>query len=144
MASFEADTPEARKRVGQEGKKVSENEARKVTATMRGAGVLHVARFPTATYTIRSLKPLDGQDPGRLGCYRLEGRFTLHGKEQPLQFQAAVERAGRKGVLTMTGSFTIRQTDYGMTPVSAAGGLARSSDELEVWGELVLTPARRK
>jgi polyisoprenoid-binding protein YceI len=90
MASFEADAPEARKRVGQEGKKVSENEARKVTATMRGPDVLDVTRFPTATCTVRSVTPLDGQAPGRPGRYRPQGGLTLHGKEQPLQFQAAV------------------------------------------------------
>src|SRR5947199_6745656 len=43
MASFEADTAEARKRAGLEGKKVSENEAKKVTETMRGPEVLDVA-----------------------------------------------------------------------------------------------------
>src|SRR4051812_12564587 len=37
MTSFMADTPEARKRVGLENKKVSENEAKKVTEAMRAA-----------------------------------------------------------------------------------------------------------
>src|SRR5689334_15926012 len=50
MASFEADTAEARKRAGLEGKKVSENEAKKVTETMRGPEVLDVAKYPTATF----------------------------------------------------------------------------------------------
>jgi polyisoprenoid-binding protein YceI len=142
MTSFEADTPQARDRVGLGRKRVSANEAQKVTAAMRGGEVLDVAQFPTATYRIRSMTPLDGQDPGAPGGYRVEGRFTLRDKERPLQLKARLERTNKEGVLRMTGSFTIRQTDYGMTPATAAGGLAKSADELTIWGDLVLTPAR--
>jgi len=143
MASFTADTPEARKRVGLESKPVSENEAQKVTDTMRGAQVLNVAEYPTATYRISSITPVDKQAAGEPGAYQLEGRFTLHGTEQKVQFKAKVERAD-KGGLKMTGSFTIKGTDYGIKPVSAAGGLAKSADELEISGDLVLRPAKGK
>jgi polyisoprenoid-binding protein YceI len=141
MTSFEADTMEARKRVGLAGKKVSKNEAKKVTTAMRSSAVLDVEEYPTATYRITAVMPLDKQAPGQAGAYRLEGRFTLRGKEQKLQIKAKVERAG-KGGLKMTGSFTLRQTDYGITPYSALGGLAKVADELEIWGDLVLKPAR--
>jgi polyisoprenoid-binding protein YceI len=140
MTSFVADTPEARKRVGLAGKKVSRNEAKKVTAAMRGSDVLDVDRHPTASYRVTSVTPLDKQAAGQPGAYRLEGRFSLHGKEQKLQFKAKVEREG-KG-LKMTGSFTIRQTDYGITPYSALGGLAKVADELEIQGDLVLVPGQ--
>jgi polyisoprenoid-binding protein YceI len=142
MTSFEADTPRARQRVGLGRKRVSANEAKEVTAAMRGGEVLDVERFPTATYKIRSMTPLGGQAAGEPGGYRLEGRFSLHGREQPLSFQARLQRTDKEGVLRLTGAFTIRQTDHGMTPVSAAGGLARSSDELRIRGDLVLTPVR--
>jgi polyisoprenoid-binding protein YceI len=143
MASFAADTPEARKRVGLESKPVSETEAEKVTETMRSAQSLDVNRYPTATYRISAITPLDRQAAGEPGAYRLEGQFTLHGAEKKVQVRAKVERAD-EGRLKMTGSFTIKQTDYGMKPVSAAGGLAKSSDELEISGDLVLRPAKGK
>jgi polyisoprenoid-binding protein YceI len=116
---------------------VSSNEAKKVTAAMRGRDVLDVESYPTATFHITTVTPLDKQAPGQAGAYRLEGKFTLHGKEQPLKITAKVDH-GRKGALKMTGSFTIRQTDYGITPYAALGGLAKVADELEISGELVL------
>jgi polyisoprenoid-binding protein YceI len=140
MTTFVADTQEARKRVGLARKKVSRNEAKKVTAAMRSRDVLDVDRYPTATYRITSATPLDKQATGQPGAYRLEGRFTLHGKEQPLKMKVKVESTG-KGRWKMTGSFTLRQTDHGITPYSALGGLARVADELEIQGDLILTPA---
>ena len=42
----------------------------------------------------------------------------------------------------MTGTFTIRQSDYGITPASSVGGLAKVADELEIYAELILSPAK--
>jgi polyisoprenoid-binding protein YceI len=140
MASFTADTADARKRVGLEKKKVSANEAKKVTDAMRGTDVLDVAKYPTATYRIDSITPLDKQAAGEPGAYQVVGRFTLHGTEKKLPFKAKVERGDKEGRLRMSGTFTIKQTDYGIKPYSAAGGLAKVADELEISGDLVLKP----
>jgi polyisoprenoid-binding protein YceI len=144
MASFTADTADARKRVGLEDKKVTETEARTVTETMRGERVLDVDRFPTATFQIASVTPLDKQPAGRPGDYELEGRFTLHGVERKLRLKAKVEPTDKPGALRLTGTFTVRQTDYGMKPVTAVGGLAKVADELEITCELYLGPAAAK
>jgi polyisoprenoid-binding protein YceI len=143
MKSFKADTPEARKKVGLEGKKLSDNEAKKVNEAMLGADVLNAEKFPTATYKIIAVKPAEKQDAGASGLYHVNGRFTLHGAEQPLQFKAKLERTDKEGVLRLSGSFVIKQTDYGITPYTAAGGLAKVADELEIIGELVLSSARK-
>jgi polyisoprenoid-binding protein YceI len=142
MSSFKADTQEARKRVGLEGKKVSENEAKKVGDTMLSADVLDVEKFATATYKIIAIKPAEKQDAGAPGAYEVNGRLTLHGAEQPLRFKAKLERGEKEGVLKLTGSFAIKQTAYGMKPYSSAGGLAKVADELEISGELLLSPAK--
>jgi polyisoprenoid-binding protein YceI len=142
MKSFKADTPEARKKVGLEGKKLSENEAKKVNEAMLGADVLNVDKFPTATFKIIALKPAEKQDAGAPGLYQVNGRFTLHGAEKPLQFMVKLERTDKEGVLRLSGSFVIKQSDYGITPYTAAGGLAKVADELEIIGELVLSPAK--
>jgi polyisoprenoid-binding protein YceI len=138
MKSFKADTEEARKKVGLESKKVSDNEAKKVSETMQSADVLDVQKFPTGVYKIIAIKPAEKQEAGAPGLYQASGRFTLHGAEQPLQFKAKLEPTDKKGVFRLSGSFTIKQTAYGMTPYSAAGGLAKVADELEIVGELVL------
>jgi polyisoprenoid-binding protein YceI len=143
MASFTADGEEARKHVGLESKPVSENEAEKVTDAMRGPQVLNVSEYPTATFRISSITPEDKQAAGELGKYRLEGRFTLHGTEKKIQVAAKLEQADKIG-LVLTGRFTIKGTDYGIKPVSAAGGLAKSSDELEIWANIVLRSEKGK
>jgi polyisoprenoid-binding protein YceI len=144
MASFTADTAAARERVGLEKKKVSENEAKKVTEAMRGADVLDVEQHPTATFRIGSVTPLDKQAAGEPGMYQVDGRFTLHGAEQKVAFKVKVERGDKEGRIKMTGTFSIKQSDYGIKPYSAAGGLAKVADELEITGDLVLKPKAGK
>jgi polyisoprenoid-binding protein YceI len=142
MASFTADTPDARKWVGLEGKKVSESEAKKVTEAMKSSDVLNVAQFPTATFKISAAAPQDKQAAGAPGAYQLDGTFALHGIEHKLQFQAKLAPTDKPGILKLSGTFTIKQTDYGITPYSALGGLAKVADELQIWGELLLSPAK--
>jgi polyisoprenoid-binding protein YceI len=144
MASLTADTSEARKFVGLEKKKISQNEAKKVTKTMRSADVLDVEKHPTATFSISALKPLDKQAAGEPGAYQVEGAFSLHGTDNKLEFKAKVEKADKEGQLKATGKFTIKQTDYSMKPYATAGGLAKVADELEISGYLVLKPASGK
>src|SRR5262249_33012680 len=138
MASLTADTAEARKRVGLEKKKVSQNEAKKVTQAMRSADVLNVEKHPTATFRVSAIKPLDKQSAGEPGTYQIEGSLSLHGTEKKLQFKSKVEQADKEEQLKATGTFTIKQTDFGIRPYAAAGGLAKVADELEISGELVL------
>jgi polyisoprenoid-binding protein YceI len=142
MKSFQADTTEARKRVGLEGKRMSENEATKVTQNMRGPDVLDVEKFPTATFKIIAIKPAERQDAGSPGFYQVDGRFDLHGAEQPLKFRAKLAKTDKEGVMKLGGAFFIKQTDYGMTPFSAAGGITRVADELDIYAELFISQAK--
>jgi polyisoprenoid-binding protein YceI len=144
VASFTADTEEARRRVGLADKPVSENEARHVTDTLRSAKVLDVAQFPTAAIRASSVTPLDKQTAGVPGMYQLEGRFHLHGAERKIRFKAKAERGEQEGTLRLTDVFTVKQTDYGIKPFSAAGGLFQTADELEFHGDLVLRPTSGK
>jgi polyisoprenoid-binding protein YceI len=140
LTTFQADTAQARQYVGLDAKVPS--DAHKVTANMLGLDVLDVGHYPRAVYTITSVRPLDGQALGQPGRYQLDGRFTLHGNSQPLQVAAVVEPADKAGGLRMRGTFTIRQTAFGIQPYSALAGLARVADPLPIWGDLVLYPAR--
>jgi polyisoprenoid-binding protein YceI len=140
LTTFQADTAQARQYVGLDATVPS--DARKVTANMLGLDVLDVGHYPRAVYSITSVRPLDGQAAGQPGRYQLDGRFTLHGNNQPLQFAVVVEPADKAGALRMRGTFTIRQTAFGIQPYSALAGLARVADPLPIWGDLVLYSAR--
>jgi polyisoprenoid-binding protein YceI len=142
MTSFTADSQEARKRAGLEKKKVSASEAKKVTDAMRGNEVLDVEKYPTATFAIASISPADKQAVGAVGGYKLAGAFNLHGADKKLEIGARLEKTDKAGVLKLSGSFSILQTEYGITPYSALGGLAKVADELEITGEIVLKPSK--
>jgi polyisoprenoid-binding protein YceI len=84
---------------------------------MAGPELLDVARFPSVTF--RSTK-IEGREAGK-GVYelRITGDLMLHGVGRPTVVQTRVEVAG--DALTATGSFVLRHTDFGLTPVSVAG-----------------------
>lgn len=140
MRSFAADRPEARSYVGLTAA-VSASDAQKTTTTMLGRDVLDVARFPTARYAVRSAAPVDGQAAGAPGRYRLDGTFTLHGLTRTVPLEAVVEETGTPGVLRMRCGFSIAQSQFGMRPYSAIGGLVGVNDLLQIWGELTIRPA---
>ncbi len=140
MTTFQADTAQARQYVGLDAAVPS--DAHKVTSNMLGLDVLAVSRYPRAVYSITSIRPLDGQAAGQPGRYQVDGRFTLHGVNQPVQLVATIELADKSGGLRMRGTFTIRQTAFGIQPYSALAGLARVADPLPIWGDLVLYPVR--
>jgi polyisoprenoid-binding protein YceI len=89
----------------------------KVHERMVGPELLDVARFPSVTF--RSTK-IEGRETGK-GVYELQikGELMLHGLTRAVVVQARVEVVG--DALTATGSFVIRHTDFGLTPVSVAG-----------------------
>ncbi len=79
----------------------------------------------------------EGEDGGLRGV--LHGALSLHGTTRPLDvpFHARAEAPGYR----VSGSVRFRQTDFGMTPFSAAAGTIRVDDEIQVEFELVLVPA---
>jgi polyisoprenoid-binding protein YceI len=69
----------------------------------------------------------------------LHGALSLHGATRPLDvpFQARADGPGYR----VSGSARFRQTDFGITPYSTAGGTIGVDDEIQVDFELVLAPA---
>jgi polyisoprenoid-binding protein YceI len=89
----------------------------KIQQKMVGPELLDVTRFPSVTF--RSTK-IEGSETGK-GVYelRITGDLTLHGAARSTVVQVRVEVASDG--LTATGSFVLRHTDFGLTPVSVAG-----------------------
>ena len=96
MASFSADTDEARKYVDLEGT-IAESTRDKVTETMLGPSVLDAEQFPTATFKIKSREIK--KDERRWRSDPLKGDFTLHGTDHALStIQVQVEAEdGKRG-----------------------------------------------
>lgn len=143
MTSFTADTERARSHVGVKGK-ISDSDKKQTNANMLSAQVLDVTQFPTATFEVKSLVAMRKEGQKEQTEFQISGEFTLHGVKRPLTFAAKIEPItdDASSIKKMSGSFLIKQTDYGIKPYSAFGGLSKVKDELKIWGDLVLVPKK--
>lgn len=81
---------------------------------------LESAKYPEINFrSSRVTKTAEGQ-------WKVEGSLTLHGAAKPVQVE--VKRTGD----AYTGHVTIKQTDFGIKPISVGGGLVKVKDELEI------------
>lgn len=95
--------------------------------------VLEVSRFPTATFASKQIT-VQKQSSDQWQA-RVNGELTFHGVTQNLSFDARVMYMGT--MMRVAGEFPLRQSDYGIKPVSFAGGALRLKDELKFNFELV-------
>ena len=135
LLNFKADLPEARAYVGLAGE-IEASDRRQVNQALRSRDVLHVARYPTATFTVRSSQAVTPPAGQAISQYELEGEFDLHGVRRPLKVLATVEHA--ENALHVRGKFNIKQSDHGIKPYSKYLGTVRVADELTIWGDLWL------
>lgn len=106
-------------------------EIRKVTEAMR-TDVLHVDRFPEILFASRALEATDGG-------FRMSATLTMHGQARtvPLEVRVSVGR----DTVHATSSFSVRQTDFGITPFRGGpGGTVRVADRVTF--EIVATATR--
>jgi polyisoprenoid-binding protein YceI len=120
------------------GKGESPSDVPAVQKAMLGDQVLDVARFPKIAFQSRRVSvTLSGANAAEVA---IEGDLTLRGSSRPMTIRASATRdaAGR---VTARGSFTLKQTDFGMVPVAAAGGTIRVKDELDIQFVLKASPS---
>jgi len=100
----------------------------KVEEAMRGPKVLDAARFPSITFKTERVR---GRESGS-GVYDLElaGEIALHGVTRPITLPVHVEVSG--DTLTASGKAVLRHDQFGMQPVSVAGGSVKVKNEIEV------------
>lgn len=72
----------------------------------------------------------------RGGDLRVEGELTLRGESRAVRFPVKVEE-GRGGAAVFSGRFTVRQSDFGITPESVAG-VVKVADPVEIRFRVVL------
>lgn len=101
-----------------------------------GPKVLDAQRYPEIRFHGESASAR-GEGDGLQGV--LHGALSLHGTTRPIDvpFHARADAPGYR----VSGSVRFRQTDFGITPISKAGGTIGVDDEIQVDFELVLAPA---
>lgn len=95
-----------------------------VQANMVGPKVLEVDKFPDIKFHSTSV------DSAGEGKWTVHGDLTLHGQTRSVK----VDVQGASG--HYTGSASLKQTDFGITPITIAGGAVKVKDEVRVEFEI--------
>ena len=109
------------------GKGESSSDVPKVQETMLGAQVLDVQRYPKITFASTSVA-VKTQTAATLDAL-VTGQLTLHNVTRSIVVPVTVRREGN--TLTATGRFSVKQTEYGIKPVSV-GGVVSVKDVVNV------------
>lgn len=112
--------------------KVSDSDRQKIENTMRSE-VLEVDKHPEITFKSTSVSA-QRVDEGKYQT-KITGDLTLHGVTRNITLNATVEFA--RSSLRAQGQFTIRQSDFGIKPVSVAAGTIKVKNELKFTFDIV-------
>ena len=106
---------------------VTQNDRRAIERVMFGE-VLHPEKFPEVTF--RSSRVVCSPMEGSRYRADIAGMVSLNGAENRQSMQAQLVLSD--GSFRAYGEFRLRQTDFGLTIASVAGGLLRIKDELKL------------
>ena len=115
--------------------KISEKDRQKIEATMRDE-VLEVSNFPEITFksnSVTATKTGEGQYQTRIA-----GEISLHGVSRPLTISSQLEFGDK--LLHAKGNFALKQSSFGIKPVSVAGGTIKVKDEVKFVFDIVAHP----
>jgi polyisoprenoid-binding protein YceI len=104
---------------------LSSKQREDVRTRMLGPQVLDASRF-----TLIRFHSTEVESAG-LDRWLVRGNLELHGHSQPLAVVVSRERRRYKG------SLTLRQTEFGITPISIAGGVVKVKDEITIEFDIV-------
>lgn len=110
---------------------VSEKDRQEIQHRMY-TEVLEMDRFPEIVY---ECSRVTASGTGDRYWVALKGELSLHGVTNTLPISARVALNGDQ--LWASGEFSLRQSDYDIAAVSAAGGAIRVKDELKCTFEIV-------
>jgi polyisoprenoid-binding protein YceI len=100
--------------------KASEKDRTQIQATMVGPEVLNIAQFPEIRFQSTAARQSGA------GVWNVTGKLMLHGRTAPVTVEV------RESNGEFSGAARFRQTEFGMTPVSIAGGAVKVKDEVEI------------
>lgn len=126
-ASIDADPPEARKAYGLEP--LESDDRKEIAKTMRGDDQLAVRKYPLIVFESTAIRRLTDAE------YRVEGKLTLHGVTRDVRLDAKVTMTPER--FEGRGTLRLKQSDYGITPYSAALGAVKNKDGVQLVLHLV-------
>jgi polyisoprenoid-binding protein YceI len=100
--------------------RLSADKRQQVQERMLGPEVLDSMRFPQITFESTNVEPAG---PGQI---LVSGRLSLHGVTR--RVSATVRKQDGRYV----GTCTLKQRDFGIAPISIAGGTVKVKDELKI------------
>lgn len=107
---------------------LSEQDQREVQATMLSDQVLGVESFPQIVFRSTGVSGI--REDGSNWEVTLVGNLTLHGVERQIRFPMRVRLDNAR--LYGQGEVFLVQSDFGIRPVTVAGGLVRVQDRIRV------------
>ena len=111
---------------------ISDKDRREIETTMNER-VLEVAKFPEIVFEAPTITVT--RIESALYSVSLDGKLGFHGVTRSQQVSARVMVSDT--MLRASGEFTLRQSDYGIKPISVAGGALKVKDELKFAFEIV-------
>lgn len=111
--------------------KLSPDKRSQVQANMLGPQVLDTLKYPSIEFQSTQIT-----GSGK-GTWIVAGNLQMHGQTHPVTIQMQSDGQGR-----FTGSATVRQTAFGITPIKIAGGAVSVKDEVRIEFSIALTPAQ--
>jgi polyisoprenoid-binding protein YceI len=103
----------------------SENDRAEIQATMLGPKVLDSEKFREIRFHSTEVNRHSNDQ------WTVHGDVTLHGQTRPVLAEVERKNGGYRG------SAQLRQKDFGITPVSVAGGSVKVKDEVRIEFEIV-------
>jgi polyisoprenoid-binding protein YceI len=103
-----------------------------ITRTMREE-VLRVDSFPEIRFTSTAVEFQDS-------TVHLRGDFTMVGRTQPVEMDLVLKLM--PPILYVQGSFTVKQTEFGIRPYSTALGTVQVKDEITFLLDIRAIPSR--
>jgi polyisoprenoid-binding protein YceI len=105
---------------------VSDGTRAQIQETMLGSQVLDTDHFPEIHFQST------GVEQKGTGRWIVHGNLGLHGKDRPIAVEVTLKDERYRG------SATLKQTDFGITPVTVAGGTVKVKDEVKIEFEIAL------
>jgi polyisoprenoid-binding protein YceI len=111
------------------GKAEPPDDVVEVQKVMLGERVLDVDRYPTIVFSSRRISVT--ARTAATADVVIDGDMTLHAVTRPMTVRASVTLDPGDRIAAR-GSFVLKQTDFGMVPVTAVGGTIRVRNELDI------------
>jgi polyisoprenoid-binding protein YceI len=105
---------------------VSDSTKAQIQETMLGTQVLDADRFQEIRFQSTGVER-KGPDH-----WIVHGNLALHGRDHPIAFEVTLKDARYRG------SAILKQTDFGITPVTVAGGTVKVKDEVKIEFDIAL------